>query len=167
MTNKKTELYSTVKEFPTLSGVYVMKDSSDKVIYIGKAKDLKSRVKSYFSESKDLSPKTKFLVQQIQKIDYIITHSEVEAFLLEASLIKKHRPKYNIRLKDDKSYPYIQVSIKDPYPRFYIQRKYKRDGSLYFGPFTSGLAVHKTIETLSNIFQIRDCSDHFGALTAW
>ncbi|MBX3018846.1 MAG: excinuclease ABC subunit UvrC [Bdellovibrionaceae bacterium] len=148
-----------VREYPTQSGVYLMKSEGDKIIYVGKAKNLRNRVRSYFSNSQDLSPKTRFLVRNIFEIEYILTKTEVEAFLLEASLIKKHRPKYNIRLKDDKSYPYIKISLKDEYPRLYLARKVKRDGSQYFGPYTSGAAVHETIRFLNRTFKIRDCTD--------
>jgi excinuclease ABC subunit C len=150
-----------VKEFPTQSGVYLMKNSVDKIIYIGKAKNLRNRVKNYFQDSKDFSAKTKALVMNIFEIEYLLTKTEVEAFLLEASLIKKHRPKYNIRLKDDKSYPYIQLSWHNEFPRLYLSRKVKKDGSLYFGPYTSGGAVFGTIRFLNRLFRIRDCTDHF------
>lgn len=152
-------LLERVREYPTQSGVYLMKSEGDKIIYVGKAKNLKNRVRSYFSNSNDLSPKTRFLVRNIFEIEYILTKTEVEAFLLEASLIKKHRPKYNIRLKDDKSYPYIKISLKDDYPRLYLARKVKRDGGQYFGPYTSGAAVHETIRFLNRTFKIRDCTD--------
>lgn len=148
-----------VKEFPTQSGVYLMKNLADKIIYIGKAKNLRSRVRSYFTDSKDHSPKTRLLVQNIEEVEYILTKTEVEAFLLEASLIKKHRPKYNIRLRDDKAYPYIRLSWADDYPRLYLARKVKKDGSLYFGPYTSGFAVQGTIRFLNRTFKIRDCTD--------
>ncbi len=138
-----------------------MKNAGEKIIYVGKAKNIRSRVRSYFQKNDDHSPKTKFLVKQIDHIEYIITPSEVEAFLLEASLIKKHRPRYNIRLKDDKSYPYIRVSMADDFPRLYLARKVKKDGALYFGPYTSGLAVHGTIRFLNRTFMIRDCKDAF------
>lgn len=157
----KDKLHSKVKEFPVQSGVYLMKNSLDKIIYVGKAKNLRVRVKNYFQDSKDHSPKTKALVMNICEIEYLLTKTEVEAFLLEASLIKKHRPKYNIRLKDDKSYPYIQLSWQDEYPRLYLSRKVKKDGSLYFGPYTSGGAVFGTIRFLNRLFRIRDCKDHF------
>lgn len=157
----KEKLHSKVKEFPLQSGVYLMKNSLDKIIYVGKAKNLRVRVKNYFQDSKDHSPKTKALVMNICEIEYLLTKTEVEAFLLEASLIKKHRPKYNIRLKDDKSYPYIQLSWQDEYPRLYLSRKVKKDGSLYFGPYTSGGAVFGTIRFLNRLFRIRDCKDHF------
>lgn len=153
------QLKAKVKEFPTQAGVYLMKSQGDKIIYVGKAKNLKNRVRSYFSESSDLSPKTKLLVKNIREVEYILTKTEVEAFLLEASLIKKHRPKYNIRLKDDKSYPYIKVSWSDEFPRLYLARKVKRDGGQYFGPYTSGGAVHETIRFLNRTFKIRDCTD--------
>lgn len=153
------EVRDKVKEFPTQSGVYLMKNQADKIIYIGKAKNLRNRVRSYFNDSKDHSPKTRLLVQNIHEVEYILTKTEVEAFLLEASLIKKHRPKYNIRLRDDKAYPYIRLSWSDEYPRLYLARKVKKDGSLYFGPYTSGLAVQGTIRFLNRTFKIRDCTD--------
>ncbi|MCX7978051.1 MAG: excinuclease ABC subunit UvrC [Bdellovibrionaceae bacterium] len=160
MTSSRFEfLKEKVTEFPPQPGVYLMKSEADKIIYIGKAKSLRNRVKSYFQSSKDLSPKTRLLVQNIYDIEYILTKTEVEAFLLEASLIKKHRPKYNIRLRDDKSYPYIRLSWADEFPRLYLARKVKRDGSLYFGPYTSGQAVHGTIRFLNRTFKIRDCTD--------
>ncbi len=155
----RTLIKQKVSEFPIQSGVYLMKNDRDKIIYVGKAKNLKNRVRSYFGEG-DLSKKTKYLVSQIVEVDYILTNTEVEAFLLEASLIKKHRPKYNIRLKDDKSYPYIRLSLEHDYPRLYLSRKVKRDGAIYFGPYTSGAAVHGTIRFLNRTFKIRDCTDH-------
>ncbi len=157
--NKFDELKDRVKDFPIQSGVYLMKNQGDKIIYIGKAKNLRNRVRSYFTDSKDHSPKTRLLVQNICDLEYILTKTEVEAFLLEASLIKKHRPKYNIRLRDDKAYPYIRLSWSDDYPRLYLSRKVKKDGSLYFGPYTSGFAVQGTIRFLNRTFKIRDCTD--------
>ncbi|MCM2281542.1 MAG: excinuclease ABC subunit UvrC [Bdellovibrionaceae bacterium] len=152
-----------VKEFPQTPGVYLMKNAAEKIIYVGKAKNLRARVRSYFTDSKDHSAKTRFLVKQIEFVDYILTNTEVEAFLLEASLIKKHRPKYNIRLKDDKAYPYIRVSVTDQFPRLYLARKVKKDGAIYFGPYTSGTAVWGTIRFLNRTFLIRDCKDSFFA----
>lgn len=153
------EIREKVKEFPLQSGVYLMKSLTDKIIYIGKAKNLRNRVRSYFTDNKDHSPKTRLLVQNITEVEYILTKTEVEAFLLEASLIKKHRPKYNIRLRDDKAYPYIRLSWGDDYPRLYLARKVKKDGAMYFGPYTSGLAVQGTIRFLNRTFKIRDCTD--------
>lgn len=161
--SKLDELKSLVKSFPELPGVYLMKNLREKVIYVGKAKNLRSRVRSYFNCSSDQSIKTVYLVHQIHSIEYILTHTEVEAFLLEASLIKKFRPRYNIRLKDDKAYPYIRLSIKDVFPRFYLNRRVANDGSLYFGPYTSGSAVRDMIRFLNRSFKIRDCSDKFLA----
>lgn len=161
MSKRIEDLKLRVKELPADPGVYLMKSGQDKVIYVGKAKDLRSRVRSYFQEKKHISAKTQYLVGQIFQIDYLITKTEVEAYLLEASLIKKHRPKYNIRLKDDKSYPYIRLSAGDEFPRFYLFRKVKPDGAYYFGPYTSGLHVRETIKFLNRTFLIRDCTDGF------
>lgn len=152
-------LKNKVREFPTQAGVYLMKNQGDKIIYVGKAKNLRNRVRSYFSDGKDHSPKTRVLVSHIREVEYILTKTEVEAFLLEASLIKKHRPKYNIRLKDDKTYPYIKLSWNDDFPRLYLSRKVKKDGALYFGPYTKGGAVQGTIRFLNRTFKIRDCTD--------
>ncbi len=150
-----------VRELPNHSGVYLMKSHSEKVIYVGKAKDLRARVRSYFNDHKNVSPKTQYLVAQIEHIDYIVTKTEVEAFLLEASLIKKYKPRYNIRLKDDKAYPYVRASMADSFPRFYLDRRVRPDGALYFGPYTSGLFVRETIRFLNRTFRIRDCTDGF------
>ena len=152
-------LKEKVKGLPLQSGVYLMKSEGDKIIYVGKAKQLRNRVRSYFVDRHENSPKTRLLVKNIFDLDYIVTKTEVEAYLLEASLIKKHRPKYNIRLKDDKSYPYIKLSWSDTFPRLYLARKVKKDKSLYFGPYTSGAAVHETIRFLNSTFKIRDCTD--------
>tara|TARA_Y100000780_G_scaffold232540_3_gene265403 strand:- start:21344 stop:23227 length:1884 start_codon:yes stop_codon:yes gene_type:complete len=158
---KREELKKLVSEFATTPGVYLMKSKTDKVIYVGKAKNLKSRVRSYLTDSKDHSSKTRLLVQNIDHIETILTNSEAEAFLLEATLIKKYRPKYNIRLKDDKNYPYIRVSTKDDFPRLYLSRRVIPDGSSYYGPYTSGLAVRQTIKFLNKQFKIRDCKDSY------
>lgn len=154
-------LKALVAEFPKHPGVYLMKNSREQVIYVGKAKDLRSRVRSYFVKSSDHRLKTLFLVNQIDQIEYQLTKTEVEAFLLEATLIKKFRPRYNIRLKDDKAYPYIMCTIQQKFPRFFLARKVKKDGAVYFGPYTSSLAVRQTLRFVTHTFQIRDCSDHF------
>ncbi len=148
------------KKFPNDPGVYIMKNSSNKIIYVGKAKNIKSRVRTYLGKNLD-SPKTIFLVKHIHSIEYIVTKTEVEAFLVEASLIKKYKPRYNIRLKDDKAYPYIRVSLSDSFPRIYLSRRVFKDGSLYFGPFSSGWIVRETIRFLNQMFKIRDCTDAF------
>lgn len=155
-------LKELIRDFPQTSGVYLMKNARGKVIYVGKAKNLRSRVRSYFNKSaQETSLKTKYLVHQIETIETQLTKTEVEAFLLEASLIKKFRPRYNVRLKDDKAYPYIMATSKDKFPRFYVVRKVKNDGNLYFGPFTSGLAVRESIRFLNRTYKIRDCTDSF------
>jgi excinuclease ABC subunit C len=157
---KTTQLKTLIATYPTSPGVYIMKNAVEKIIYVGKAKVLRSRLRSYFNGNTH-SAKTKMLVTNIEKIEYILTQTEVEAFLLEASLIKKHKPKYNIRLKDDKTYPYIMMSMSDEFPRLYLSRKVRRDKNLYFGPFTSGLQVWETIRFLNRTFQLRDCGDHY------
>lgn len=156
---KFIELKELVWDFPQVPGVYIMKSKEQKIIYVGKAKSLKQRVKSYFSDSLDHSPKTKFLMGSVWFIEYLITQTELEALLLEAQLIKKHRPKYNIRLKDDKSYPYIRFSWQDEFPRLYVARKVKNDGGYYFGPYPKGQVAANSIEFLNENFKIRDCSD--------
>lgn len=163
MTSSRQQIFEDLKErikdFPIQSGVYLMKNEVEKIIYVGKAKNLKNRVRSYF-QNLDHSGKTKALIQNIRNVEYILTKTEVEAFLLEASLIKKYKPKYNIRLRDDKAYPYIRISWKEKYPRLYLSRKVKKDNSLYFGPYTSGYAVSGTIRFLNRTFKIRDCTDN-------
>lgn len=159
--SRRDSLIERAKELPTEPGVYLMKNQGSKVIYVGKAKNIRARVRSYFHEGKQISAKTIHLVNQIDHIDFMITKSEVEAFLLEASLIKKFRPKYNIRLKDDKAYPYIKCTTQEDFPRFYLSRKVVNDKAIYFGPYTSGVAVRETIKFLNRTFQIRDCSDGF------
>lgn len=153
-------LKDLVSQFPRQPGVYIMKNKDTKIIYVGKAKDLRSRVRSYFNKNQE-STKTVFLVRNIFHIEYIITKTEAEAFLLEATLIKKHRPRYNIRLKDDKAYPYIRLSKRDDFPRLYLARKVKRDGSVYYGPYLSGQVVRDTMQFLNQVFHVRDCTDHF------
>lgn len=146
------------KQLPTLPGVYLMKKGEEEVLYVGKAKSLRPRVSSYFKD-RSYSLKNQFLIQQMESIDYIVTENEVEAFLLESSLIKKHRPRYNIRLKDDKAYPYIRLSVQDDFPRFYFERRVKDSQSLYFGPYTEGWTVRALLDFLNQHFHLRDCSN--------
>ncbi|WP_288186155.1 excinuclease ABC subunit UvrC [uncultured Sporomusa sp.] len=141
---------------PDKPGVYLMKDGKNRIIYVGKAINLKNRVRSYFQSSRNHSPKVIALVARIADLEYIITASEIEALILECNLIKKHRPKYNISLRDDKSYPYIKVT-KEDYPRVYATRKVVKDGARYFGPYTSAGAVHETLKLLKNLFPLRSC----------
>jgi len=155
------ELKIKILQFPQEPGVYLMRNAKDKIVYVGKAKSLRARVRSYFGAGMEASLKTKYLMMNVLNIEYILTKTEVEAFLLEASLIKKHRPRYNIRLKDDKAYPYIRVSLQHEFPRFYLARRVSSDGAMYFGPYSSGLSVRETIRFLNKTFKIRDCTDSF------
>jgi len=141
-------------DLPRKPGIYIMKDSDDKIIYIGKSKSLRNRVKSYFKEKYD-QPKTKILMSHFNSLEYIITDSEKEALILEANLIKKHKPKYNIRLKDDKRYPYVKIT-DEKFPRLIITRNVGKTGS-YFGPFTDVGSVRQTVKFLKSLFKIRTC----------
>ena len=155
---KLTYLKKRAEQFPSLPGVYLMKKGEEKILYVGKAKSLRSRVHSYFNE-KSSSIRIEFLIRQLESIDYIVTENEVEAFLLEASLIKTHKPRYNIRLKDDKAYPYIRCSVQEDFPRFYFERRVKDSHSVYFGPYTEGWTVRALLDFLNQNFHLRDCSD--------
>ena len=141
-------------------GVYLMKDLAGVIIYVGKAKNLKNRVSSYFRESKDHSPKTQLLVKKIHDFEIVITDSEVEALLLEVNLIKKYKPKFNIRLKDDKSYPYVRLDTNHPFPRLEYVRKVKKDGARYFGPYVSSYHIRDLLRWSQKAFKLRDCSDN-------
>lgn len=142
---------------PEQPGVYLMKDSREKIIYVGKAVNLKNRVRSYFSSQHVTSPKTRILVEQIRDIDYILTDSEIEALILESNLIKEHKPKYNVRLTDDKHFPFLRVSVQESFPRIEIVRAIKKDGARYFGPYTSAGAVHETLRLIKKLFPLRSC----------
>lgn len=146
-----------LKNLPDKPGVYLMKNSLGEVIYVGKAKILKNRVKSYFQNSKNHSEKVRVMVKNISEFEYIVTDSEMEALILECNLIKKYSPKYNILLKDDKFYPFIKITIKDDYPRVFVTRNFAKDGSKYFGPYTNGTAVYETINLIYKIFPLRTC----------
>ena len=146
-----------LKNLPDKPGVYLMKNSLGEVIYVGKAKILKNRVKSYFQNSKNHSEKVRVMVKNISEFEYIVTDSEMEALILECNLIKKYSPKYNILLKDDKFYPFIKITIKDDYPRVFVTRNFAKDGSKYFGPYTNGAAVYETINLIYKILPLRTC----------
>ena len=154
---KAESLKQTLQTLPQKSGVYLMKDKIGHVIYVGKAINLSNRVRSYFHASAGHTPKIRRLVANIDQIDFIITESELEALILEANLIKKHRPRYNVRLKDDKRYPYIRVRWAEDYPRIDISRQMHRDGSRYFGPYTASWAVAQTLDLLRSLFPYRTC----------
>ena len=134
-----------------------MKDKTGTVIYVGKAINLRARVRSYFHQSAQHTHRTKEMVRRIADIEWIITGSELEALILEMNLIKQHRPRYNVRLKDDKRYPYIKVHWADPFPKVTVTRRMRSDGSRYFGPYYSVWAVHKTLDVLRRIFPYLTC----------
>ena len=145
-----------LKTLPNAPGVYLMRDALGKIIYVGKARVLKNRVRQYFQANKNHGAKVKAMVAKIADFETIVTATEVEALILECNLIKKYRPRYNISLKDDKSYPYLRVTAED-FPRIILTRRIVRDGSKYFGPYTSGLAVKETVQLLRKIFPLRTC----------
>jgi len=146
-------------DLPFVPGVYLMKDSEDRIIYIGKAKSLRKRVKSYFRN--DLDPKTTVLMRHFHHLEYMVTDTEKEALILESNLIKKHMPRYNIRLKDDKRYPYIQVT-NEKFPRVIITRRVLDDGSYYYGPFPEATTLRRLVKFLKSLFKIRDCKNMDG-----
>ncbi|MGW8249911.1 MAG: excinuclease ABC subunit UvrC [Anaerolineales bacterium] len=151
------KIQAVLATLPTKPGCYLMKDKAAKVIYVGKAINLRNRVRSYFHTSANNNPKTEKLVRKIADIDWIVVDSELEALILEMNLIKKYRPHYNVRLKDDKRYPYIKVHWADPFPKVTVTRRMLQDGSRYFGPYTSVWAVHQTLDVLRRIFPYLTC----------
>ncbi|HET90715.1 MAG TPA: excinuclease ABC subunit UvrC [Chloroflexi bacterium] len=151
-------IQTQVETLPRKPGVYLMQDVGGTVIYVGKAVDLRSRVRSYFQPSAWENPKVRAIVSDIADLEFIVTDSELEALILEANLIKEHRPRYNVRLKDDKRYPYIKITWSDPFPKVFITRRMEQDGSRYFGPFTSSGAVHQTLDLLRKSFPYLTCN---------
>ena len=147
-----------LKKLPAKPGVYIMHDKDDAIIYVGKAISLRNRVRSYFRESTNKSPKIEKMVTKIARFEYIVTDSELEALVLENNLIKEHNPKYNTMLKDDKTYPYIKVTMGEDFPRVLFSRQMKKDKSRYFGPFTSAFAVKDTIELINKLYKLRTCN---------
>ena len=147
-----------LKKLPAKPGVYIMHGEKDEIIYVGKAISLKNRVRQYFQSSRNKGAKIERMVTHITRFEYIITDSELEALVLECNLIKEHRPKYNTMLKDDKSYPFIKVTVHEPYPRVLFARRMKKDKAKYFGPYTSGGAVKDVIELVRKLYQVRSCN---------
>lgn len=147
-----------LKKLPAQPGVYIMHDAKDEIIYVGKAISLKNRVRQYFQSSRNKTAKIEQMVSRIARFEYIVTDSELEALVLECNLIKEHRPRYNTMLKDDKTYPYIKVTISEAYPRILFSRLMKKDKNKYFGPFTSSGAVKDTIDLIHKIYKIRTCN---------
>src|SRR5580704_162227 len=149
-------LLEKLKLLPNQPGCYLHKGEKGEVLYVGKALSLRSRVRSYFQESSKHGPRIARLVSKVRDIEWIVVDSEVEALVLECNLIKEHRPPYNVRLRDDKSYPYITIT-KEAFPRVLFTRKVRRDGSKYFGPYTSAFAVRDTLQLLHKIFPLIPC----------
>lgn len=147
-----------LKKLPAKPGVYIMHDAQDSILYVGKAVNLRNRVRSYFRENIGRGPQIDKMVSLIARFEYIVTDSELEALVLENNLIKEHLPKYNTLLKDDKTYPYIKVTVGEEYPRILFSREMKKDKSRYFGPYTSAGAVKDTIELLNKLYQLRTCN---------
>ena len=152
------DIQEELKKLPGKPGVYIMHDDKDDIIYVGKAISLKNRVRQYFQSSRNKGPKIEKMVTHIKRFEYIVTDSELEALVLECNLIKEHRPKYNTMLKDDKTYPYIKVTLGETYPRVLFSRQMKKDKSKYFGPYTSAGAVKDTIELLQKLYHLRTCN---------
>jgi excinuclease ABC subunit C len=150
-------LQTKIENLPAKPGVYLMKDASGKIIYVGKAKSLRNRVRSYFHDSPPYHPKISTLISRISDFDILATDSEMEALILEANLIKEYKPRYNVNLKDDKRYPYLKVT-SEPYPRVLVVRRVKEDKAKYFGPYTNVKAMRNILRILRRIFPVRSCS---------
>lgn len=151
-----------LNKLPVEPGVYLMEDKSGNIIYVGKAKNLKNRVRQYFQSSRSQHPKVRAMVKNIYKFDYIIVDTEIEALILESNLIKKHRPKYNILLRDDKQYPFLKITYRERFPRVLKTRKVARDGAKYFGPYPSVFAVNNVVDFIHDFFPIRNCNQRLN-----
>ncbi|MGQ9684121.1 MAG: excinuclease ABC subunit UvrC [Anaerolineae bacterium] len=157
LTPDRPALDLKLQTLPTKPGVYLLKDVTGRIIYVGKAINLRNRVRSYFHASYSYGDKAQHLAAEVADLDFIIAGSELEALILECNLIKKHRPRYNVRLKDDKRYPYIKISMEEPYPRLSMTRRMLNDGGRYFGPYTNVKAVHTTLELVRKVFPYVTC----------
>ncbi|MBH0185812.1 MAG: excinuclease ABC subunit UvrC, partial [Nitrospira sp.] len=155
MTN--TALQSTLDHLPDNPGVYLFKNAQGEIIYIGKAAVLADRVRSYFQKSADHSPKTSLLVGQVADLETMVTRSELEALILESNLVKRHKPRFNVVLRDDKQYPYVRLPIKDDFPRLSIVRRVEKDGALYYGPYTPANALRETLKVIKQAFPLATC----------
>ena len=155
---EKFNIQEELKKLPNQPGVYIMRDDKDTIMYVGKAINLHNRVRSYFRKIVGRGPQIDRMVSQIARFEYIVTDSELEALVLENNLIKENSPRYNTMLKDDKTYPYIKVTVSEDYPRILFSRLMKKDKSRYFGPFTSAAAVKDTIELINKIYGLRTCN---------
>ena len=151
------KIQSVLNSLPHKPGIYLMKDAQGNILYVGKAISLYNRVRSYFQESTDLSPKNRSMVAKVDDIEFLVVKNEVEALVLESNYIKQYRPRYNVLMRDDKSYPYIKVSLTEDFPRVYRVRSFQRDGNRYFGPYTNSGAVDATLDLLNKLFAFRTC----------
>jgi excinuclease ABC subunit C len=151
-------LQEKIDTLPVDPGVYIFRNSRDAIIYIGKARSLRSRVRTYFQAGRPLDPKTRRLVEEVRDLEYILTDTEVEALILESTLVKKHQPRYNINLKDDKSFPYLKLTVNEPFPRIFITRRLRKDGALYFGPFLPAGYARRTLQLVNKYCQLRTCN---------
>lgn len=157
---QRDRLLEQARETATSPGVYLMKDSEGKILYVGKAKNLRNRVSTYFQPAGNDSSRIEMMVRQVEWFEVILTETETEALILECTLIKKHKPRFNVMLKDDKAYPYIKVQFETPYPRLEWTRRVQRDGARYFGPFPSAWAARQVMQMLTQTLKLRDCSDN-------
>ncbi len=157
MNTESARLEQQLEALPARPGVYLFKDAGGSILYVGKASSLRYRVASYFGAARDLAPKTLRMMERVVDLDCYVTDSEQEAILLECILIKKHRPHYNIRLKDDKTYPYLKLTVNEDWPRAHLTRRVAKDGARYFGPFASAGSVHTTVALLEKLFRLRSC----------
>jgi excinuclease ABC subunit C len=153
-----TDLQSKLDHLPENPGVYLFKNAQGEIIYIGKAAVLAGRVRSYFQKGSDHSPKTSLLVSQVTDLETMVTRSELEALILESNLVKRHRPRFNVVLRDDKQYPYVRLPIKDDFPRLSIVRRVQKDGALYYGPYTPANALRETLKVIKHVFPLATCS---------
>ncbi len=157
MAEQQDRIIAKLELLPRRPGVYLMKDARGKVLYVGKAVDLRQRVRSYFQQGNSLPPKVRALVEKVHDLDFTVTDNEVEALILESNLIKEYRPRYNINLKDDKHYPYLRLTVQEPYPRLHITRRVEADGARYFGPYAGAGAVRETLSLIRRLFPLRHC----------
>ena len=157
-THQPASLASTLAHLPNQPGVYLMKDKSGAILYIGKARVLADRVRSYFQKGRDPSPKTRAMTALVHDVETMIARSELEALLLESNLVKRHRPRFNVVLRDDKQYPYLRLPVKESFPRLSIVRRVKNDGALYFGPYVPAGALRDTLKVIKKVFPLATCT---------
>src|SRR5260370_32064233 len=157
MTEVSATLQAVLDSLPHKPGIYLHKDAEGTILYVGKASSLFSRVRSYFADPSELSPKNRALVAKIADIEFIVVGSEIEPLILENEYIKRYQPKYNVRLRDDKNYPYIKVALTEDFPRVYRVRSFRQDGNRYFRPYTNSGAVDAPLDLINKLFPFRTC----------